>query len=559
MHYRLITACFVSLASTFALAADSPSERVATSLTPYLDENTLAVGAVELDGRWIKGVEQLLQQHQGEANNPAEGQGTAAFVHGVVEQLRKAGGREASIVVGMHDLSIATGPILVITTETAELAPTVAARAGDFVKMLPEKLNDLDVETHEGRVLIGRRPTLDRYKRLRATPRPDLLNPLQRALSTEEQADHRRAGLVVAPGAEARRVLHALWPQLSEPFAKLDGQLIAEALQHIAIEAAAPPEWHASLTVATQNEQSAATVKQLIDDAWQQAIEAASQEKASVQVAATLRRASDVLAAEQEGSRVVLRATHDDPAMHELVASIVVPTIQSARADALREKRINQFKHIALAMHNFADSFGMLPASAAIVSETGKPLLSWRVAVLPYLEQSELFKQFHTDEPWDSPHNLKLVAKMPDVYADSRHEALAAAGKTTYLVPTHPQSVFPPLGENPAVEKRSFLGKNLYFAKGTTFHEITDGTSGTMMVVEVPPEQAVVWTRPADWEVDLAQAWQQLRGGSEVGATVKAFCDGHVKAWDHARNNITELVSMVITRDGGEVIDWNKW
>ena len=77
---------------------------------------------------------------------------------------------------------------------------------------------------------------------------------------------------------------------------------------------------------------------------------------------------------------------------------------------------MNNEKQIALAMHNYHAANDHLPP-AAIKDKAGKPLLSWRVAILPYLEQAALYNKFHLDEPWDSPHNKALIASMPAVYA----------------------------------------------------------------------------------------------------------------------------------------------
>ena len=67
-------------------------------------------------------------------------------------------------------------------------------------------------------------------------------------------------------------------------------------------------------------------------------------------------------------------------------------------------------------MHNYHESTNALP-KPAITDKDGKPLLSWRVAILPYLEQQELYNKFHVDEPWDSPHNKALIKEMPTTYA----------------------------------------------------------------------------------------------------------------------------------------------
>ena len=73
-------------------------------------------------------------------------------------------------------------------------------------------------------------------------------------------------------------------------------------------------------------------------------------------------------------------------------------------------------------MHNYADDHhGRLPP-AVVYGEDDEPLYSWRVLVLPYIEQNALYEQFHLDEPWDSPHNLALLPKMPGTYEAARLE-----------------------------------------------------------------------------------------------------------------------------------------
>src|SRR5262245_29213098 len=67
-------------------------------------------------------------------------------------------------------------------------------------------------------------------------------------------------------------------------------------------------------------------------------------------------------------------------------------------------------------MHNYNSAHGRLPA-AVVYGEYGEPLLSWRVAMLPYIEQQGLYDRFHLDEPWDSPHNIQLLPLMPRSYA----------------------------------------------------------------------------------------------------------------------------------------------
>ena len=66
-------------------------------------------------------------------------------------------------------------------------------------------------------------------------------------------------------------------------------------------------------------------------------------------------------------------------------------------------------------MHNYDSTHGSLPPHA-IYGKDGKPLLSWRVLILPYIEEQALYEQFHLDEPWDSPHNEPLLRQIPRCY-----------------------------------------------------------------------------------------------------------------------------------------------
>ena len=154
---------------------------------------------------------------------------------------------------------------------------------------------------------------------------------------------------------------------------------------------------------------------------------------------------------------------------------------KSAREAARRAQSMNNLKQIGLAMHNYHDARRPFPP-AFKADKDGKPLLSWRVLILPYLEEDELYQQFHLDEPWDSEHNKKLIDKMPDVYK-SPNSSLAGEGKTNYLTVRG--------------EKTIFSG-----GKGARIADIADGTSNTIMVVEAADEKAVPWTKPDDFEYD---------------------------------------------------------
>jgi hypothetical protein len=179
-----------------------------------------------------------------------------------------------------------------------------------------------------------------------------------------------------------------------------------------------------------------------------------------------------------------------------------------------RAKSLDNLKHIGLAMHNYHDIYKHFPP-AATVDKDGKKLLSWRVHVLPYVEQGELYRQFKLDEPWDSEHNKKLIEKMPDVF---HVPALPRLPKytTTYLVPVGEETIF-------------------HDNKGTPLKEIRDGTAKTIMIVEADADQAVIWTKPGDWQFDPkepARGLGKLRGTGFLAA----FADASVRTVSIEKN-----------------------
>ncbi len=99
------------------------------------------------------------------------------------------------------------------------------------------------------------------------------------------------------------------------------------------------------------------------------------------------------------------------PSSNGILVALLLPAVQAAREAARRAQCTNNMKQIMLAMHNYHSANNSLPRD--ITDKNGKPLLSWRVAILPYIEQNELYQKFKQDEPWDSPHNKELLKEMP--------------------------------------------------------------------------------------------------------------------------------------------------
>jgi hypothetical protein len=215
-----------------------------------------------------------------------------------------------------------------------------------------------------------------------------------------------------------------------------------------------------------------------------------------------------------------------------VVVATMVESVQKVRQSASRAQSVNNLKQLALAMHNYMSTYNRFPPQA-IYSKDGKPLLSWRVLVLPYIEQDAVYRAFKLDEPWDGPHNKRLLAQMPQVFAN------------------------PDLNtKEPVTVYQAFTGPGAFFEgkKGLSFAEFTDGTSNTLMLVEAATP--VPWTKPEDLPYDPNKPLPKL-GGHRPDGFAAAYCDGSVRV---LRQNIKESVlRALITRNGGETLDANDY
>ena len=206
-----------------------------------------------------------------------------------------------------------------------------------------------------------------------------------------------------------------------------------------------------------------------------------------------------------EDNRIVVRTDSSLMGSYQTIGvmtGLLLPAVQAAREAARRMSSMNNLKQIMLALLNYESAYRKLPQQA-ITDADGNPLLSWRVAILPFIEQNDLYEQFHLDEPWDSEHNIKLLDKMPAIYHHPSHPPML--GMASYLAP---------------------IGQGIGLTEdGLRYRDITDGTSNTIAVVEVSPDRVVPWTKPEDLDVDenTIDMWMNPKGANV------AFFDGSVR------------------------------
>jgi hypothetical protein len=200
---------------------------------------------------------------------------------------------------------------------------------------------------------------------------------------------------------------------------------------------------------------------------------------------------------EQAAAEVRVRTFLDVQAMADtLLPSLPALVTGDGLLSPLRPRIMqhqNNLLQLALAMHNYQASVktGLLPA--AIYSKDGKtPLLSWRVALLPWIGEDALLQQFHLDEPWDSPHNKKLLPRMPKPYRLPGDPA--DSYRTCYQVFVGPGTIWPDAGQ-----------PGFHLAR---FH---DGTQNTILIAEA--KEKVEWTRPVDLSLQPGKDPRELLGG----------------------------------------------
>jgi hypothetical protein len=199
----------------------------------------------------------------------------------------------------------------------------------------------------------------------------------------------------------------------------------------------------------------------------------------------------------------------------------------------------SNLEQIIAAIQSYHDSFGKYP-KAVIRDKDGKPLYSWRVLIAPFLEQREITEEFHREEAWDSPHNLRFLEKMPRQFASVY--SYPTVGKTHYQV---------------------FVGPGTAFEKdGLWRGDFPDGLENTLFVIEAP--HAVPWTKPVDLAYGPDKPLPSLEAhhglpvffGRRVlyrlPCCIAAFGDGKVYPLQLPMDD--ELLRGYITRNGGEHI-----
>jgi prepilin-type processing-associated H-X9-DG protein len=215
-----------------------------------------------------------------------------------------------------------------------------------------------------------------------------------------------------------------------------------------------------------------------------------------------------------------------------VLVALLLPAVQAAREAARRAQCTNNLKRITLGMLNYEGKEGTFPP-AAKCDANGKPLLSWRVLILPYVEEQALYEQFHLDEPWDSPHNRPLADKTPSVFTCPSEPP--SQGLTTYQVVVDRRSLF--IGDPTGVRRT----------------QLSDSPSSTFLVTEAA--SGVPWSKPEDLSLASPDPFLGM-GSKHPGGFNAAMADGSVRFIQKAGPNAAnpEMLKALVSRNGGEAV-----
>lgn len=377
-------------------------------------------------------------------------------------------------------------------------------------------------------LLIGTQGTQDQLRDLKPAERPELEAAFKLAGNSAAQ-------VFLVPSDDFRRKM-TTEPAALEQFGAERAKVLADGVQWAVLTADAPLLASWKLTIQSKDAASAKQLQSLIGVAVPQGLGMAVQMASmfAPQAAQFMPNPAELAKAaipKVTGDRLTLTVDEKNTlvALAMKLLKQVGPGVGRARDTARRTESSNNLKRLGLAFHTTYDVSKEFARGYRGADK--KPLLSWRVQLLPAVDEAGLFKEFHLDEPWDSPHNKTLIERMPLVYR-SPNMKTDKKGLTTYLVPSGDKTILS--GDAPV-----------------GIIDVTDGSSNTILVVDVSDENAVIWTKPDDWQYDAEKPMQGLIGHYPDGFQA-LLVDGSVKFI--SKDVDVETLKALMTRNAGDKV-----
>jgi hypothetical protein len=503
-------AIFTVLAAYNTAAAATDAAGSVKFLAPFLDEQTLAVVQVDL----TRATPQAAFDWWVEMIPEAE-RSTAAsreFWTRVHEALTQAGVSEAYAVISLADVPVRAPVFVARRVDDSKRAGVLR----ELQEILGARMRVVVAESDEAMVAAPREATARLGKR-RAAARPELESALAAA------GDH-AVRVAIVPTDDDRRVVEELMPTLPALVGSVPSTVLTRGVRWLAV--GADVDMPALSITAQSADESAA--REFVAG-WAKAIAALGEANSPSlpPLAAALKVVKPTIA----GDRVVVEL---DAARTRAALLAAQAPVRDVQMIYWREQNSNRLKQLGLGALNHESAKGEFPPAYSQDAD-GKPLLSWRVHILPFIEEVDLWRQFHLDEPWDSPHNRTLIPKMPEMFRSPASRHPASEGLSTYREVVGPHTAFP--GD-----------------KGITWKQLADSSTQTVLVVDVDDEYAQIWTKPGGLPFDAEKLSEGMGGQMPEGISA-AFCDGHFQLLKNPPVD-EKMLRALLTIDGGEPIEW---
>lgn len=475
---------------------------------PLLDDQTVAIGVIDfvrLDPAALQTEVKRFQELARMPSNSEAEQKSTAQLHELKQNIQ-----QAFMVISLRDVQ--TSPPFT----ALKLAPSADPKrvfawiqTGKLDGQFDQAKFDAESFTKGDLFVVGSPATITRLKALEY---PAAIANLEPAF---QLAGESAIQLIFVPADGAREPLGRSIGSI--PLLQIEGPALISSIRSGVIAFDAPPALQLRLQVQTQDPSGAERLKQTVTTVLRGL-------KLIPTLSSDWRDLLGALTPQQEGDKLSLSMKPGDTSFDRL-AAIIAKGANAAQDATKAEIARSGLKAIGLAMHSYAGKNGKLPA--AYSSKNGQPLLSWRVHLLPFMEQQALYAKFKLDEPWDSEHNKALISEMPALYTTTGSNP--TSGLTSFLVPR---------GENMIFQGDKAIG----------FPEIPDGTSNTMLMIDAGADKAVIWTRPDDWQVDKEAPLAGLPARFNT-----LWCDGATRPF---RNNVDpQKFLLLLTRNDSQVVD----
>lgn len=247
----------------------------------------------------------------------------------------------------------------------------------------------------------------------------------------------------------------------------------------------------------------------------------------------------DGMSVTREGSTQLLAELERPAGLDEFVKAKAPAAIEAFKEQQRKSAALWNLKQVALAMHIYYDTFGSMPPAAPRHTDEHAGKTSWRVYVLPFVEEIAVYDAYHFNEPWDSERNKGYLARMPAVFDDETSNT-DSQGRTRIALVTGPGTAWEKQPEGITLER------------GMRFQDIIDGTAYTIMLIQLPAELAVPWTAPQDFVLDPDDPFKGLGGKIPDEGLIVVTFDGAVHTLPP--DTTPEKFKALCTHAGGEIV-----